>query len=444
MEPELLAYHHTEARNIETAIGYWEKAGQRAAEQSANAEAIIHLQRGLELLDTLPDTPERVQKELDLRTVQGPALMAIKGWAGVEVEQTYTRAYDLCNQMAESPQMFAVLWGLYQFYRVRGDFQTGRELGEQLLRIAQHLQRPDLMLVASGNLGTVLFFMGKFSEAQPYLEQEDHLPARELHRDLAVHYGVAPGVYCLAMGTVNLWFLGYPDQALQKSREVYALAVDLSHPLSQLSALYWMALLHLFRGDADAAHEQATLGITLAEEHGLSYFRATNLFVQGAALTAQGHKERGLAQMGQGLADAIEIGGAMVRVMYHPLMAEIYAQTGQLDEGLRLLDELREESQQRHYEPERYRIEGVLLRLSGGAESQRAEASLTQALKLSRERDAKSLELRAAMSLSQLWLRQGKHDQARELLEPVYSWFTEGFDTADLQAAKALLVELQR
>ena len=438
-EPELLAYHYTEAGALESAIGYWSKAGQRAAQQSANSEAIVHLQRGLDLLDKLPDTPERAQQELDLLMVLGPALMLVKGWGAAEAEQLYTRAHVLSTHMAETPERFAVLWGLCQYYRFRGDFQTAQELGEQLLAIAQQLQQSDLMLVSSVNLGIILFFMGKFSESQPYLESGDRLPPLEHHRELALTYGHAPGMWRLILGAVNLWFLGYPDQALQKSREALDMAVDLSHPLSQLAALYWMGLLHLFRGDADIAYEQSTSGLQMAEEHGFSYNRAIHRFLQGAALAHQSQYEDGLALMRQGLAEAIETGGEMVRVMYHPLMAELCAQTGRLDEGLRLLAETENESRQRHYEPERYRLEGVLLERRDGFDSESAESSLTQALKLSREREAKSLELRAAMSLSQLWWRQGKRDQARELLEPIYNWFTEGFDTVDLQQAKALL-----
>ena len=170
-QPELLAHHYTEAGLIEQALPYWQRAGERAIQRSANAEAISHLTKGLELLETLPDTPERIQQELTLQIVLGASLMAIKGYAAQEVEKTYARARELCQQVGETPLLFRVLGGLSTFYAIRGELQTAHELGQQLLRLAQNVRDPALLLRAYSALGRILFLLGEFAPAREYLEQ---------------------------------------------------------------------------------------------------------------------------------------------------------------------------------------------------------------------------------------------------------------------------------
>ncbi len=209
--PSCVAHHYTEAGLTEQAIPYWQRAGQQALQRSANLEAIQHLTTGLELLATLPETPARAQQELDLLTALGPALMATKGSAAPEVEQTYARARALCAQVGETPQLFPTLRGLCRFYHNRGALPTARELGEQLYRLAQRAAAPTPCLEAHEALGDTLFFLGEYAPAWTHLEQGIALTDLAAQQTLALRHDVAPGVRCLAVAALTRWCLGYPD-----------------------------------------------------------------------------------------------------------------------------------------------------------------------------------------------------------------------------------------
>src|SRR5262249_32117350 len=214
-QPELLAHHYTEAGLGEQAVGYWQRAGQHAVERSAHVEAIAHLQKGLALLATLPDTPERTQQELDMQIILGQALMVVKGQGDPEVEHAYTRAHELCRQVGKTPQLFPVLWGLWRFYLVRAEYQTARELAEQCLSLAQRVHDPALLLVAHYTLGATLYVLGELTLSRAHLEQGLALYEPQQHHHLAFRYGMDLGVWCLSYGAWPLWQLGYPDQALR-------------------------------------------------------------------------------------------------------------------------------------------------------------------------------------------------------------------------------------
>jgi class 3 adenylate cyclase/tetratricopeptide (TPR) repeat protein len=218
-QPELLAHHYTEAGMLAQAIPYWQRAGQRAIERSANVEAVAHLTKGLELLATLPDTPERAQQELVMQTTLGPALMTIKGFATPEVERVYTRARALCRQVGETPQLFPVLWGLWLFYEVGGEVQTARELAEQLLSLAQRQQDPALLLSAYRAMGQTVYWQGELAQARAYLEQGIALYNPQRHRSLAFHYSQDAGVGLRTFVAHVLWYLGYPEQAAAHLQE---------------------------------------------------------------------------------------------------------------------------------------------------------------------------------------------------------------------------------
>ena len=302
-QPELVAHHYTEAGLIAQAIPYWQQAGQRAVQRSANVEAIWHLTKGLELLKTLPETPERTQQELDLQLTLGPALMATKGWAASEVGKAYTRARELCQQVGETSQLFPVLWGLWTFYDVRGEFQKSYELGEQLLSLARSVQDPALLLEAHVALGYTLHFLGEFIPAREHLEQGVALYDPQQHRALAVLYGGAdPGVYCLSGVALALWNLGYPAQALKRSQEALSLAQELSHPHSLAFALSFAARVHQLCLEGQATQELAEAVIALSTEQELAFWLAWGTTVRGGALVEQGQREEGIAQIHQGLA----------------------------------------------------------------------------------------------------------------------------------------------
>ena len=239
-EPELVAHHYTEAGCYAQAVGYWQQAGQRAIQRSANVEAIAHLRQGIELLTTLPDTPARVQAELTLQTTLGPALMATRGYAAPEVAATYHRARELCEQAGDTAELFPVLWGMFVLYLGRAEHETARELAEQCLSLARRLDAPALLLEAHLALGVSWFYLGQLSQAHAHLEQGMRLYDPQQHHALAFRYGnFDPGVTCLAYAAWTLWLLGYPDQALARANEALTLAQNLEHPYTLARGLYW-------------------------------------------------------------------------------------------------------------------------------------------------------------------------------------------------------------
>jgi predicted ATPase len=445
-QPELLAHHYTEAGLGVQAVDSWQRAGRRAIERSANLEAISHLTKGLEVLKTLPDSPERPQQELDLQTALGLALMATKGFAAPEAEHAYARARALCQHIEDTPQLFRVLWGLRLFYLLRAEFGTTHELGEQLLRLAQGVQDSALLLIAHSAAGDLWFHVGELTTAQPHLEQAVALYDLQQHRSLAF-LSVDPGVASLCFLALTLWFLGYAEQAGERIHQALALAQELSHPHSRVFALWFAAWLHQWRREGQATQERAEAVIALAAEQGFPYWVAQGTILRGWALAAQGQGEDGITPMRQGLADRQATGAELARPYYLALLAETYGKEGQVGEGLAVLAEALtavNNTGERLYEAELYRLKGELLlaQAGKGQNVQAAAESFQQALAVARRQQAKSLELRAAVSLSRLWQQQGKRAEAHELLAEVYDWFTEGFDTADLQEAKTLLEEL--
>jgi predicted ATPase len=452
-QPELVAHHYTEASLSAQAIPYWQRAGQQALQRSAHLEAIGHLTRGLGILTTLPDTPERAQQELDLQTTLGPALAVTKGHVAPEVLHAYTRARELCQQVGETTQLFQVLRGLWYFYLFRMELHTARELGEHLLTLAQQVGDPALRLEAHRALANTLNYLGEFAASQAHFAQGVALYDRQQHHTHAFRYGEDPGVVCLAYAAVTLWWLGYPNQALQRSQEALALARELAHPYSLGYALFWATFVHQFRGEGQLTHERAEALITLATEHGFALWIAGGTIMRGWALAQHSHEpaagqrpgQEGRDQIHQGLAAWGATGAKVIRPYGLSLLAEASAQVSQYEVGLTLLAEalaVIDETGERRWEAELYRLKGELPRTRSAAYDTEAETCFQRALDVARRQEAKSLELRAAMSLSRLWQQQGRRDDARALLAPIYSWFTESFDTADLQEAKALLEEL--
>jgi predicted ATPase/class 3 adenylate cyclase len=444
-QPELLAHHYTAAALPEPAIAYWQRAGQRAIERSAHAEAIEHLRQGLAVLSTLPETPARLQQELDLQVALGPALRATQGSAAPDVEHAYARARELCAQLGDTPQVFPVLRGLINYYQNRGDVQTISQLGEQLLRLAQAQPDPAHLLLAHHQLGIVLLNRGEPAAARTHHTQALALYDPQAHRALEVHYGADLGVASDSFLAWELWSLGFPAQALQHSQAARTLAEEVSHPYSLALALVYAAVVHQYRREASAAREQAAAAMTLATERGFASWLARSTVLHGWALAMQGQGKQGIAEIRQGLAAELATGSTLFQPYFLGLLAEAYAVGGHPDEGLHALAEalaVLDTTGGRFYAAELYRLKGALLLQQTVSDAAQAEAYFHQALDVARRQQAKSFELRAAMSLSHLWQQQGKRQEAHDLLAEVYGWFTEGFDTADLQEAKALLDEL--
>jgi predicted ATPase len=453
-QPELLAHHCSEAGLIEKALLYWQRAGQRAAQRSANAEAVCHFTKGLALLQTLPDNPERAQLELGLQIDLGAPLIATKGHTVPEVGRVYSRARELCRQMGESPQLFPVLIGLWRFHWVRAELQTARELGEQLLHLAQSLRDPALLLEAHYMLGNTLLILGELISAQQHFEQAISLYNPREHRSHAFLYGLDPGVGCWSYSGGTLHLLGYPDQALERIDAALALAQELSHPYSLAVALLWAGTLHQFRREAHLAQEHAEAVITLSTEQGFTEFLVQGTILKGWALAEQGEKETGIAQMHHWLTVWQAMGAELFRSLYLGSLADVCGQGGQAEAGLARVGEALagvDKTGERWLEAMLHRLNGEFLSARKGGELQaggsgenteKAEVCLLQAIEVARKQQAKSLELPAVVSLARLWQQQGLHQEAHEVLSEIYHWFSEGFDTKDWQQAKALLDEL--
>jgi predicted ATPase len=333
------------------------------------------------------------------------------------------------------------------------ELQTAREFGEELLILAQDVDGLALRVEAHYALGNTLNYLAEFTTAQAHFEQAIALYDPEQHRDHVFRYGQDPGVVCRVYAGVTRWCLGYPDQAVQQSHEALMLARQVAHPISLTYALFFSTWVYQFRREWQHAHELAQACIDLTAEQGFMLFIAGGTIFRGWALAArppasgtdQAYLEEGIAQMEQGLTAWHATGAEVLRPYGLALLAEARLRLGQHEEGLALLAEalaVTNHTEERRWEAELHRVKGELLLSQSPGNAAKAESCFNQAITIAQNQSAKSWELRAATSLAKLWQSQGKRDEARELLEPVYDWFTEGFDTADLKDAKALLDEL--
>jgi predicted ATPase len=455
-QPELLAHHYTEARLGAQALAYWQRAGERANQRWAFVEASHHLTRGLEVLRALPEPPEDVQYELTLQIALLTALRATRGFAAPEVGHVCTRARELCHQVGESPQLLEVLLQLSGFYLVRGELHTARELGEECHSLAQRLSHAAGLLSTYRRLGITCLHGGAFVQAQEHFAQGLRLynPSRP-----PVHPAMQePGLACFTYGALALWFLGYPAQAWHRMQEALTLVQASSDPFGLAYALHIIAaMLHQCLGEGQAVQAHARAAMDLSRKHDLMFPLGEGMILDGWALVAHGQGEAGLTHIRQGIATYRATGATLSLPVWQGFLAEAYGKVGQPEQGLPIVTEalaVVEETGARAFAAELYRLKGTLaLQAELGADTahgrrgrvevaQAVQEDFWQAMAIARQQQAKSLELRAAMSLARLWQQQGQRTEAHELLAPVYDWFTEGFDTADLQEAKALLETL--
>jgi predicted ATPase len=325
--------------------------------------------------------------------------------------------------------------------------QTARELGDTLLRLAQRAHDPALLVVAHYALGLTSFWLGAFPAARLHLEAGIARYTPEQRRAPAFRMGQDPGVACRIYAAATLWALGYPAQALARVQEALALAHELAHPFSLAFARCFAAFVAQFRRDVPAVHAHAEATVALATEQGFTQWAVQGTILRQWALALQGQGEEEIAQVYQGIAAYRATGAAVFVPYFYTWLADVSAHLGHVEEGLQALAEaqaLVEQQEERWWEAEVCRLRGVLLLRQAVPQPAEAEACFQRALEVARRQEAKSLELRAAVSLSRLWQQQGQQADAYELLAPIYGWFTEGFDTADLQEAKALLEGLMK
>jgi class 3 adenylate cyclase/tetratricopeptide (TPR) repeat protein len=457
-QPELVAHHYTEAGLLAQALPYWQRAGQRAIARSANSEAINHLLKGLQLLGGLPETSARDQHELALQVSLGAPLMATKGLAAPEVEQAYARARELCQSVGDTPQLFPVLVGLHVFYTAKGALHLGYELAQQCFRLAQRAQDRALLLEAYTYLGDSLYWMGDLTAARDSLERAIALYHPQHHRSHAFVYGQDPWVLAKSELSWALWVLGYPDQALSHSQEVLARVREVAHAHSHAIALWFAIFLRGARGEWQTAHTLTEEMIALALEQDLPLWSALGTFARGLLRARQGQHHEGMRLMRQGYDAYRFTGGELGLPWTLYMMAEMCGHAQEIEEGFRVLDEafaMVRRNGELVWEAELYRLKGQLtlqkLSVAGRQPAvanpqsltpdpqAAAEACFLQAIDVARRKGTKSPELRATTSLARLLHRQGKTEEAYQMLAQIYGWFTEGFDSQDLRDAAVLL-----
>jgi predicted ATPase len=456
MYPELLAHHAAAADSRTQAVSYWQQAGMCSIAHFANDEAIQQLDKGGALLATLSDSGERIPYEFALQVSTGLAQSVTKGCGAVEVERAYARARELCQQIPAGAHLSPLYFTLQRFYALRAEYHTAQEIAEQYQQFAERGGDATARLGAHAALGSTSLWLGEYATALEHLEQLNTLYNPDTHRPLSVHYGENLKTAGGALVAWTLWYLGYPEQAGKASDEALSLAQDLASPVDLTWAFIRSAWLHHHCQEVSVVEEHAAAGIALATEHRLPFLAAVGGVLHGWTLCQQGQTEQAIAQIRHGITAAQETGASWGRPYFLALLAEAYERDGQIEEGLGVLVEalgLVRKTDERFCEAELYRLRGELLlardkrsqaagqsALAGSAApSSEAEDCLLLAIKIARRQSAKSWELRASASLSRLWQEQGKTEEARQLLDPIYSWFTEGFETQDVQQVKGLL-----
>jgi predicted ATPase len=442
-EPELVARHFSAAALPEKAVDYWLQAGQASSERSAYVEATWHLEEGLQVLASLPASPERDQRELALRIALGPALIFTKGAGTQEVEQVYRESLQLCARLPESTLHFAAYWG---WWRISGNFKIMRERADQLLILAEGLNDPGLSLQAHHCQWAVLFHLGDYDGCRTHIEQGLSLYSSGDYRHHAsIFGGHDPQVCAYGEQGQTLWLLGFPEQAREEVQKALAWAEQLRHSGSIVHALDMTLLVHGYRREANLVQTMAEKMIQFSDAHGLPDEWAKGMLFRGWAYAMTGQPEKGIAAIKNGLADLSQTGTKEDFPIYFDMLADAYQRAGDTEQALSTLAEALiqiKHTKSRYWEAEIYRHLGELLLASPTQTVTKAETCLTKALEIAHRQQAKSLELRAATSLAHLRRQQGQPHQGRAMLQSVYDWFTEGFESIDLKNAAALLREL--
>ncbi len=501
-QPELVAYHYTEAGLPEKAVDYWHSAAHRALERSANVEGVRHIMQGLAALETLStniDTPElrtdarhhddsdRVtsaeaaeRRELELQTTLGTALIATKGYASPEVEVAYTRARELLETLEKREETsledetdvlldpikdlrFPVLFGLWLSHLVRGRLLSARELGEACVAIAKQAENQAFEVEAHRALGATLYYLSEFNSSLAHLEagieryQPQHHPVPAF-----LHYVAEPGMTLLAYSSPLLWCLGYPSQAEERIHQAVSIGKNTNHPFSEAVSLHFKTVLYQYRGEAEEVNTAATQMLQICQEHGFSAWEAAATVLKGWASAAQNCPEEGIAMIHEGINAWKETRGELLMPLFLALLGQAHQRAGQYKLALQTLDtalRVITRTGERTYAAELARQKGefclILAEETVGVglpnpydkentqpTVAQAESYFQEALAIARQQNAKSWELRAALSLSELWRTQNRGEDAYNLLQPIYAWFSEGLDTDDLVRAKNLLKRL--
>ncbi|MEH2553157.1 putative ATPase/class 3 adenylate cyclase/DNA-binding SARP family transcriptional activator [Bradyrhizobium algeriense] len=444
--PEIVAHHFTEAGLATEAIGHWFKAGQRATERSADQEAVRHLERGLALLRTLPESEDRDRHELDFQITLGTPLVAVSGYSSPEVGAASERAILLSEKLDDVGHLFAALYAQFSYCNTTGNTYKALEFAERCRTLGIRQGDRAMQLMAHRGTGIVLYQLGKFGLARKELEQSLALYDPKRDRFLAARYLTDPFASASALLASIAWISGFPDRAAKMQIQALSYAAELNHvnTIGFVHFLAGAALEQLFGNVAAVLTHTQTLS-ALATEHGVLAWRSSGIIFEGWALSLTSGPESGISLMQKGIADVDAKNLTFLVPLFTSLLAQVRGRAGDFQSALALCIDARERSQRSEqyiWEAELHRNEGEVRRAAGHSLTD-VEECFGKALDVSRAQGARMFELRAATSLARLWHDQGRHVEARDLLAPVYGWFTEGFDTVDLEDAKALLAQLR-
>ena len=444
--PELMAHHLAEAGLTERAIEYLQKAGERAIQRSANVEAIGHLKRALELFQSLPDHQGRTRKALELVVLLGQAMIAGRGYAAAETKEVLLQAKALIDESTDPAQKFSILYGIWACHYVGGEVVLQKDAASDFVREAERHGDTAALCLSHRTLGTTYVTMGEFVAGRQHLERARALYNPEEHAQFRYQYGQDIGATALCYLCWALWHLGYFDQASEVAAEAVRHADEVSHPHTQVYTIcHARGMLDIFRRRPEETPSYAGLVVSLCDEHGFPFWAAGGRILNGWAATCQGEAELGIELLRDGLAAWRKTGARLWLPIFLALEAEAHAKAGHSDTALQVIAEallISEETGERWAIAEVLRIKAGLL-LATGRPTEEVEALLVNSLQIARHQQARSWELRTACDLARLWQHQGRGAEALQLVQTIYDQFTEGFDTADLRDAKALLAELE-
>ncbi len=443
LEPEVLAHHFTKAGIIEQAVVFWHRAGDKSIEHSSNKEAIGHICKGVDLVRTLDESPQRDKMEVGLLLALGPALIAVEGFAAPRVIEAYDRARELCRKLGDTSRLFSATWGTWLYYQQGGQIENARKLADEVLELSVGTDNKDFQLQAHHASWTTLFRMGHFSSCHEYAERGTKFYNFDEHCSHSTIYGGHdPGMCAHYHEALSLWFLGFADLGVENMNAALKLAGDLSHPFNLALAHSFAAFLYKYRREAPLALHHANEAMELGAMHGFAQIRAQSAAVRGWALAEDGKTDEGLSLIQKSLDDFRTTGAGVRQPFILSLQAEIYGRIGETEEGLTALEEavkLIEASGERTDEASAHMLMGDLILQSSRSPAE-AEASYDSAMIIARGQSARAVELCTATRLARLWHGQNRTKEAHNLLSPIYAQFTEGFETPDLLDAKEALI----
>jgi len=441
-QPEVLAFHYQEAGNHQMAIRYWFESGQRALAHSANIEAIANLRKALQLLNALPETPGRIKQEIEIQLALGIPLIAVRGYAAAETREAFSRALTLCLRLGNIPEYFQALFGVWGNCWMRGKNDEALQMADEFLSRSRALSDPVLLKVAHRVMGSTLLTVGDFQSSANHFEETIRLSTGKEERPLYNLYMVGPRAASLLLLSWDLWFLGHPDQALSRVSEALALGQDLGHPYTVAFAHYMTSVVHLLRGDAARALESAERSFEMSQEQRFSLYAILSRISRGKAIGELGRLEEARTEIELGIDEARRSGVGFMLPMMDSWLAEVHAKTGENERALAIVERALTDIGDvtgRSWEAELHRQRAQILLTLYPSKVIEAESHLKKSIEVAQGQSAKSLELRAATNLAELWRAQGRPDEARALLEPICRWFNEGAETADLKRARGAL-----